>query len=128
MAEPHIRVTTEDLRAGTRISTVFAAGDYVLLCFPPCHRQVVDALPRVGRHTITIEGYRPVAKPRRLTPAENDRAAIESAVAAIEALASDHDALLGLADGWGDVQLDRIWRAADQLSTAAGEILGRRHA
>lgn len=60
------RVTVEDLVTGDVQVMEFAAGDYVLIPFAPCHRSSVTAYPKSGTHVITIKDHRPQATPKKI--------------------------------------------------------------
>lgn len=60
------RVTVEDLETGDVEVMEFAAGDYVLIPFAPCHRSHIAAYPKSGTHVITIKDHRPQDAPRKI--------------------------------------------------------------
>lgn len=64
------RVTVEDLGNGYIQVMEFAAGDYVLIPFAPCHRASVQAYPKSGTHVITIKNHRPQDAPRVVEESE----------------------------------------------------------
>jgi len=67
------RVTVDDLETGEQRVMEFAAGDYVLIPFAPCHRSSISAYPKSGTHVITIKDHRPQDAPRLVsgTPVES---------------------------------------------------------